>query len=203
MLKSFLATALLASVALANHQVEINVNDKDLEMQALVDLGRAGKALEGTYFGGGFLNADANNSAVQGGQLDSSEIDPLFNLNFMVMRPVTGVEGLNLGLGMKWVYTQLATENYTALPLGAELEWQLAPRSTPFPVYLAGSLYYASGSLAFQQASDYLENRVRIEIAPIPGGRVEVGYRKISTNLTQGRDVTYNEAWYAGLRLEF
>jgi hypothetical protein len=63
-------------------------------------------------------------------------------------------------------------------------------------------LYYAPSALCFRDGDDYLETRIHIDAQPIDNARVEVGYRKIDTDL-KNRSVTYNDAFYFGLRLDF
>jgi len=47
-----------------------------------------------------------------------------------------------------------------------------------------------------------LETRIHLDVEPIDNGRLEVGYRKIDTDL-KNVDVTYNDSWYFGMRLDF
>lgn len=195
MLKNLLFIALISSGAYAAHQIEVNVNDKDVEGQIRLDMGRMGNAISGTYIGARFVNGDNNNSQT------INDPDPLMEVSFMVMRPVQGVRGLKLGLGIKGEYTEIDGQRYAAIPLGAEAELQL-PLNSPFPVYLGGALYYAPSVLSFKEGDGYAETRIHLDIEPIDNGRFEVGYRKIDTDL-DSRNVTYNDAWYFGMRLDF
>lgn len=195
MLKKLLLCALMSTGAFAAHQIEANVNDKDVEGQIRLDMGRMGNAMDNTYIGARFLNGDNNNSQT------ITTIDPLMEVSFMVMRPVRGVQGLKLGLGIKAEYTKLDGYTYAAVPLGAEAELQL-PLNTPFPFYLGGALYYAPSVLSFKDGDSYMETRIHLDAEPINNGRIEVGYRKIDTDL-KNRNVTYNDSWYFGLRLDF
>ncbi|MFZ2889784.1 YfaZ family outer membrane protein [Sulfuricurvum sp.] len=195
MLKKIILMALISSGAFAAHQIEANVNDKEVEGQIRLDIGRMGNAMSNTYIGARFLNGDNNNSQT------INNPDPLMEVSFMVMRPVQGVSGLRLGLGIKAEYTTIDGRRYVAIPLGAEAELQL-PINTPFPVYLGGALYYAPSALSFKEGDGYLETRIHLDVEPIENGRLEVGYRKIDTDL-KNVDVTYNDSWYFGMRLDF
>ncbi|MFA5216027.1 YfaZ family outer membrane protein [Sulfuricurvum sp.] len=195
MLKKLILAALISTGAYAAHQIEANVNDKDVEGQIRLDMGRMGNAMENTYIGARFLNGDNNNS--QG----ITHSDPLMEVSFMVMRPVRGVQGLKLGFGIKAEYTKFDGHSYAAIPLGAEAELQL-PLNTPFPFYLGGALYYAPSVLSFKEGDKYLESRIHLDAEPIDHARVEVGYRKINTDI-KTQTITYNDSWYFGLKLEF
>ena len=195
MLKKIVLIALISSGAYAAHQVEVNLNDKEVEGQIRLDMGRMGNAMSNTYIGARFLNGDNNNSQT------ISDPDPLMEVSFMVMRPVQGVPGLRLGLGIKGEYTEIDGRRYAAIPLGMEAELQL-PINAPFPVYLGGALYYAPSVLSFKEGDGYMETRIHLDVEPIDNGRLEVGYRKIDTDL-KSADVTYNDAWYFGMRLDF
>lgn len=197
MLKKILLSALIATSAFADHQIEANVNSRDVEGQIRLDMGRMGNGsgLGRTYFGARFLKGDTNNS------LTIANPDPLMEVSFMVQNSVRGVPGLNLGLGIKGEYTKIDGNNYAAIPLGLEAELQL-PLHTPFPFYVGGALYYAPQALSFKEGSSYMESRLHLDMEPIDNGRIEIGYRQIDTNL-KTRDVTYNDSWYFGLRLDF
>lgn len=195
MLKKLLLLALIGSGAFAAHQIEANVNDKEVEGQIRLDMGRMGNAMSNTYIGARVLNGDNNNSQT------INNPDPLMEVSFMVMRPVQGVPGLKLGLGIKGEYTEIDGRRYAAIPLGAEAEMRL-PINSPFPIYLGGALYYAPSALSFKEGDGYLETRIHLDVEPIDSGRFEVGYRKIDTDL-KNTDVTYNDAWYFGMRLDF
>lgn len=194
MLKKIVLMALISSAAFASHQVEVNVNDKEVEGQIRLDMGRMGD-LAHTYMGARFLNGDNNNSQTIG------DPDPLMEVSFMVQNDVTGVQGLKIGLGFKGEFTKIDGQSYAAIPLGIEAELKL-PLNAPIAFYLGGAMYYAPSALCFKDADDYFETRIHLDVEPIENARVEVGYRQIDTNL-KNRSVTYNDSWYFGLRLDF
>jgi len=194
-LKKIILMALISSSVYAAHQIGVNVNGSDVEGQIRLDMGRMGNAMSNTYIGAKVLNGDNNNSKT------INDPDPLMEVSFMVMRPVHGVPGLKLGLGIKGEYSDIDGNTYAAIPLGVEAELQL-PINTPFPVYVGGALYYAPSALSFQDGDGYLETRIHLDVEPIDNGRLEVGYRKIDTDI-KSRNVTYNDSWYFGMRLDF
>lgn len=195
MLKKLLLAAVLSTNAFAAHQIEANVNDMEVEGQIRLDMGRMGNIMEGSYIGARFLNGDNNNSHT------IVNPNPLAEVSFMVERPVQGVPGLKFGLGIKGEYTKIDGKTYMAVPLGVEGELRL-PVNTPFPFYLGGALYYAPSALCLRDGDSYFESRIHLDAEPIDGGRIEVGYRKIDTDV-KNQKITYNDAWYFGLRLDF
>ena len=195
MLKTIMMLLAMGAIAFAAHQIEANVNNRDVEGQIRLDMGRMGNAMSNTYIGARFLNGDNNNSET------ARDLDPLAEVSFMVEQYVRGVPGLKVGLGIKGEYTQIDGRRYAAIPLGVEAELRL-PLNTPFPFYLGGALYYAPSVLSFKEGDGYLETRIHLDAAVIDNGRLEVGYRNIDTDL-ENRNVTYNDSWYFGLRLDF
>ncbi|MDP1785297.1 MAG: YfaZ family outer membrane protein [Sulfuricurvum sp.] len=195
MLKKIIIGALISSAAFAANQAEVNVNNKEVEGQIRIDMAKMGTTLEGAYLGARILNGDESNSD------RIADIDPLMEVSFMVQRPVEGVPGLALGFGIKGEYTKFDGQRYVAIPLGVEADMKL-PITAPFPFYVGGALYYAPSVLSFKDGDEYLETRIHLDAEPIHNGRIEVGYRKIDTDV-KNYNVTYNDAWYFGLRLDF
>lgn len=200
MMKKIILNALIATSVFAAHQAEFNINDKEVEGQVLFDLSKMGVPLEGAYAGARILNGDEGNS-------DKIEnISQFKEVSFMLMRPVESVAGLSLGLGIKGVYTKFDGARYSAIPLGLEANMKL-PLATPFPLHVGGALYYAPSDLTFHDGDKYLEVRSYLDAEVIHNGHIEVGYRNIDPDLithpVNSHNVTYNEAFYCGLRLDF
>lgn len=196
MLVKIMTAALISSAAFAANQAELNLNSKEIEGQIRIDMKQMGfSSLEGSYIGARILNGDESNSD------RITNTDPLMEVSFMVQRPVEQVPGLAIGLGIKGEYTQFDGDKYAAIPLGIEADMKL-PFSDSIPFYVGGALYYAPSVLSFRDGDDYLETRIHLDIEPIKNGRIEVGYRIIDTDV-KSRDVTYNDAWYFGMRIDF
>lgn len=196
MLKTIVLGTLISATAFAANQAEININNKEIEGQIRFDMSKSGmNAPEGAYLGVRILNGDESNSDRIG------NIDPLMEVSFMVQRPVEQVPGLAIGLGIKGEYTKFDGDDYAAIPLGLEADMKL-PFADSIPVYVGGALYYAPSVLSFRDGEDYLETRIHLDVELIKNGRIEVGYRMIDTDV-KNRDVTYNDAWYLGMRLDF
>lgn len=196
MLVKIMTAALISSAAFAANQAELNVNNKELEGQIRIDMKQMGiSSLEGSFIGARILNGDESNSD----RIENTK--PLMEVSFMVQRPVEQVPGLAIGLGIKGEYTKFDGHNYAAIPLGIEADMKL-PFADTIPFYVGGALYYAPSVLSFRDGEDYLETRIHLDVEPIKNARIELGYRMIDTDV-KNRDVTYNDAWYFGMRIDF
>ncbi|MBV5284421.1 MAG: hypothetical protein JZU53_18510 [Paludibacter sp.] len=195
-MKKILLGALISTASFAANQAELNVNNHDLEGQVRLDMKQMGfSSLEGSYVGARILNGDESNSD------RINNTDPMMEVSYMVQRQVEEVSGLAIALGIKGEYTKFDGEKYAAIPLGIEADMKL-PFVDFMPFYVGGALYYAPSVLSFKDADDYFETRIHFDVVPIQNGRIEIGYRMIDTDV-KNRDVTYNDAWYLGMRLDF
>ena len=198
MLKKISLIAFCTASAFAMHSGEININNKDLEIGAKFDLGQFNNAVEPDtmFVGGKFINADGDHSSPK-----ASDLDPYFELNFLMMRPI-GNQGMSIGMGAKVALT----DSYAAIPLGLEFAYKL-PVTDFVPMYLNGSLYYAPSVLSMSDADSYLEYRISYDIEVIKNGLITIGYRNIDTNYENNNgnkvDFTYNESFYVGFKIGF
>jgi len=193
MLKKVAMIAVCTASAFAMHTGEININESDLEVSAKFDVGQFNQNVEPDtmFIGGKFLNADKQHTSNRDG-----EIDPYFELNFLMMQEI-GNAGVCVGMGAKLNYTK----DYSTLPLGLEFSYEL-PIVDLVPMYLHGSLYYAPRALAFNEAKDFLSYGIAYDVEVIKNGRITLGYRNMDTNY-DGVDFTYNESWYVGFKIGF
>lgn len=187
--------SLAAASAFAMHTGEINVNDKDLELSAKIDMGQFQDGVEpGSMFvGGRFLNADKRNSSDHLGSLGA-----YYEVDFLMMREI-GNKGMRMGMGAKVNHTQ----NYTTIPLGLEFAYKI-PADGLIPMRLSGSLYYAPSVLSFSSAKDFVEYRIGYEVEVIQDGHVVLGYRNIDTNYDSAvGNFNYNSSFYLGFKIVF
>ncbi len=195
MLKIISVITFCAVSVFAMHSGEINLNDKDLELRAKFDIGQFNNSVEPhtMFIGGSFLNADSKHSSS-----DSADIDPYFEVNFLMMKEV-GNSGMSIGMGGKVNFTK----DYSTIPLGLEFSYKI-PATELIPMYLNGSLYYAPSVLSFSDADNYLEYRISYDVEVITNGLITVGYRSMDTNFEDVRgDFNYNESWYVGFKIGF
>lgn len=201
MLKKLLLIVLIAvSSAYGAHQLEVNVNDREVEGGISIDTGRLG-SFSHTYLGAKFLNADINNSTIPTDANITGTIDTITEVSALAEGYVTSVKGLKLGIGAKLVKTKLGNLGFMALPIGFEGQLRLPIQST-IPIFVGGELYYAPSFLSFDKAKAYMESRIYIDAEMMQNLHGTIGYREIDTDYTTAK-VVYNEAWYFGLRLDF
>lgn len=197
MFKKLGLLAICAASAFAMHNVELNVNDKDLEFGAKADMGQFNENVEPdtVFVGAKILHGSVDNSDFT----SNSQMHDYVEANFLMQRKVEATD-LVIGLGVKFN----ATKNFSSIPLGAELGYKLA-FSDKFPLYLRGALYYAPEVLSMQDAKSFLEYRASLDLEVIKNASVTLGYRSIDTNYTSstGGDKTYNKSVYVGVKFAF
>lgn len=189
-------TLLVASFAsaFALNSVEININDKDLELGASIDMANVSDMTEpDTFFVGvKYLHADIENSDFT----SSSNMEDYYEVNFLMKRNLDS--NLAIGLGMKLN----GTKDFASVPLGGEVKYML---DTQIPVFLGGSFYYAPSVLAMSDAKSFMEYRVTVDIEVIQDAMITIGYRSIDTNYETpvSQDINYNSSFYAGFKFQF
>lgn len=200
MLRKIILLTATAMSAFALHTAEININDRDLELSAKLDMGQFNDSVEPNtiFVGGKFLSGQKENSSVESTGENLVKIDPYFEANFL-MKKAIGDMGMSFGMGAKLNYTK----DFSSLPLGLEFEY-IIPAKKLIPMYVYGSVYYAPSALSFSDAKDFLEYRIAYDIELIENGRVTIGYRNINTNYdTALGNVVYNESFYLGFKFAF
>lgn len=197
MFKKLGLLTLCAASAFAMHNVELNINDKDLEFGARVDMGQFNDTVEpdSVFLGAKILHGSEDNSEFT----SSSDMQDYIEANFLMQRKVEATD-LVIGLGVK----VNATKNFSSVPLGLEASYRLA-FSDKFPLYLRGAIYYAPEVLAMQDAKNFLEYRAALDLEVIKNASVTLGYRSLDTNYdtNKGGDVNYNKSVYVGFKFAF
>lgn len=197
MFKKLGLIAVCAASAFAMHTAELNINDKDLEFAAKIDMGQFNDTVEpdSVFLGAKILHADEEHSDLS----SSSDIHDFYEFNFLMQRNVEATD-LVIGLGVK----VNGTKNFSSIPLGVEAAYKL-PVSDKMPLYLRGCVYYAPEALSMQDAKNFLEYRVGVDLEVIKNGSVVAGYRLLDTNFekNKGGDVNYNKSFYVGFKFAF
>lgn len=185
---------LLSTVLLFSRStVGLNVNTEDFELEGAMDITTFSEYTNGTIF-----IADAN--------FINTEYDTLFGIGLGAHNSFQGMEGLNLGLGIRYVYI----EDFMALPLMIEASYGLPLIDAIPSVSLSASMLYAPSALSFDEAENYFEFRLEAGIEVISSVGVYIGYRDIeieyldsfSENLDNSYE-TFNSSFYGGLKMSF
>ena len=195
MLKKLTLISASAISAFAMHTAEININDKDLELGANIDMGQMIDTVEPntTFVGMRYLNASDENSDVR-------ELDDYIEASFLMKREISDT-GISFGIGVKTNYTRVLGKTYSTVPLGLEVGYTFP---IDLPVTLDAQVYYAPSSLAFSNADSFLQYRASASVEVIENGSLVVGYRNMQTNLNNiSNDITYNSSAYFGFRFAF
>jgi len=202
MLKKIALLMVSAISSFALHTAELNINDKDLKIGALFDMGQFNDSIEPNtmFVGASFLNPDVTHSS------DSlNSIDPYYEINFLMMREI-GDNGMSVGLGVKLNYLTINDESFSALPLGINFAYAL-PFPNLVPMSLSGSLYYAPEVLCLSSDSnDYLEYDIHYDVELIKNAGITLGYRSKNasyTDISDAESINYNSSWYFGFKVKF
>ncbi len=197
MFKKLSLIAVCAVSAFAMHSLEININDKDLEVGAKVDMGQFNETTEPNtvFVGAKFLHGNEDHSG-----LKRNEIHDYSELNFLMQREVD-TSDFTIGLGLKLNHTEAAGQSFTSIPLGVEASYKL-PFGDVTPLYIGGTLYYAPEVLSLDDAQNFLEYRVNFDIEVIKNGRISLGYRSIDTNYDT-KNFNYNKSAHIGFKFIF
>ncbi len=199
MLKKLVAVFALGTSLMAMHEFELNLNNHDLDARLDLDMGQFNASVEpdSVFFGGRYLYGSKENSD---SKIDSDHY--LLDGHFRVQQQLANVPALTVGMGMKLVYTSIEDEDFYALPLGIHVRYRLPVEAVPF--YVGGRFYYSPQVLSFQDAKNYMEYQIGLDVMLIDRAGVTAGYRKIDTNfdISDG-DATFNESWFLGVKFRF
>ena len=194
MLKKVTLLAASFASAFALNSVELNINDKDLELGAVIDIANLSDMTEPdtVFLTAKFLHANQANSDIAA----NADIDDYYEVGFLMKRNFNS--NLEIGLGMKLN----TTKNFASVPLGGEARYALG---TELPMYVGGVIYYAPSVLAMSDAKSFMEYRVTLDIEVIENAMITLGYRSLDTNYDKpvARDVNYNSSFYAGFKFKF
>jgi len=196
MFKKLGLIALSVASAFAMHNVELNINDKDLEFGVRLDMGQFNDTTEpdSVFVGAKLLHGSVENSDFK----NSSSMQDYFEVNFLMQRKIEASD-LVIGLGVKLN----GAKDFVSIPLGVEASYKL-PFGDVTPLYINGAIYYAPEVLSMQDAKSFLEYRVGFDIEVIKNGRITIGYRKIDTNYDDTRgNINYNKSFNAGFKFAF
>ena len=197
--RSILLSLMSASVLFAETGAGININENDVELEAVLD-SRNLAALQNTST---ILQADANILNIDSDRQNSK----LFGAGIGATNTLEGVKGVELTFGAKMIWSSVDVDydgTFISLPLMAKIRYTFPPLMFHIPpVSLEGKMLYAPGALAFGDADSYSEFRVSGDIEMIPNVKIYAGYRNIHTKYTNGDDFTFNTGFYAGLKYTY
>ena len=190
--KIMISTLLSSTILLAESGVGININENDVEVEGVLD-SRNLAALQTTstiyQADFNFLNADTTK---------------LLGAGILATNKLEGVEGIEMSFGAKFIWAKVVAENFTSLPLMAQVRYTFPPLmfSIP-PIALEARGLYAPGSLSFGDSEDYSEVRFAADIEMIDNVKVYVGYRNIHTSYKGMSSDLFDTGFYGGLKITY
>jgi len=185
------ATLFSSALLLAESGVGLNINEKDLEIEGIID-SRNLKALQtsSTVF-----QADIN-------FLNENEENKLIGVGLGATNLVEGVEGLEATLGAKFIWAELGSKDFTAAPLMGKVRYTFPPLMYNIPpVSVEGKLLYAPKVLAFGDSEEYREFRANVDVQVIESGNIYVGYRNIHAHYDGIGNYLFDNSFYAGIKI--
>jgi hypothetical protein len=197
MLKKMAMTTLFASsLLLAESGVGININEKDLEVEGILDsrnlaiLQTSSTIYQADF---NFINVDSEKKLLGAGLGATNKLE--------------GVEGIELTFGAKFIWADDNldyTDNFLAVPLMAKVRYNFPPLLYNIPpVAVESKVLYAPKVLGFGDAENYSEFRVSADIEMIEQVRVYVGYRNIKTKYNNFTESILDNSFYAGLKVSY
>lgn len=197
MLKKLALLSVTAAAAMAMHTAEININEKDIEANLLLDMGQFNHSVDpdAVFLGFGYLAGDKEHSDPKGVK------NGIFSGQFKVQQEIA--RGLVLGVGLKLIAAKEFDKGFYALPVGASINYEF-PLDIATPLYIGGQFYYSPEVLSFENGKNYIEYRAMGGIKLMDRASLEIGFRHIDLNFETPRaDLTYNESAYFGLKFSF
>ncbi|MDQ7047930.1 MAG: YfaZ family outer membrane protein [Sulfurovum sp.] len=181
----FFTSVLSLSLLQAQSSVGLDINDEDLEILVSIDLNSFADYSDSTSYlvDGYYLNTDG---------------DDLFALGISGQNTFQGVEGLTLGFGAGLVFA----DDFMALPLFGKVLYTLPLIDTIPTTSLGATFAYAPSVLTFDDAQSYTEFRFEANMEVIQSIHLFAGYRNIETEYKR-YDKTFNDSYYAGMKLSF
>ncbi len=191
--KLALTSMMLSSLLMAESGVGLNINEQDLEIEGILD----SRNLEALQTSSTIFQADVN-------FLNNNEETKLLGAGLGATNKLKGVDGVEVTLGAKFIWAEVANENFTALPFMAKVRYSFPPLMFNIPpVALEGKLLYAPKVLSFGDSVNYNEFRVSADMEVIESVRIYVGYRNIHTRYVGIKPDLFNTSFYGGLKFSY
>ncbi|PHS33925.1 MAG: hypothetical protein COA92_02470 [Sulfurovum sp.] len=183
--KLLLSTFLFTGFLSAENSIGIDINSKDVEILASINLNALTDYANGTTYilDLNYLHSDGDN---------------MTRVGFLGQNTLQGVEGLTLSIGLKTVLA----DDFLAFPIMARGNYVLPLNGSIPTTSLALSLAYAPSILTFLDGEDYTDISLELDMEVISNIHIFTGYRNIKTNYTI-IDKTFNNSFYGGIKLSF
>ena len=196
--KISLVTFCMSILLLAESGIGININEKDLEIEGILD----SRNLEAFQTSSTIFQADVN-------FLYDNENAKLIGAGLLATNKVEALEGVEASFGAKFIWAEVgnngATNNsFTAVPFMVKVRYTLPPLMYNIPpVSLDSRVLYAPKVLAFGDSTEYSEFRVNAEVEVIENVSLYAGYRNIKTEYKGVTNSLFNTGFYGGFKFTY
>lgn len=200
MLKIWTLLLVMAASLMAMHEAEVDLNNYDLDAKINFDAGQFNSSVDPdtVYFGFRYLYGSHQNS-----DKDLSKNYNLFDGHFFVRQRLPNARAFTLGLGAKLVFTSIESNDFYALPLGVTAHYDL-PLGLAVPVGIGGEFYFAPEVLSWDDAKNYYEYDIYMDVMLIDRAGLTAGYRRIDMDFEQSNgNIVFNESWFVGVKFRF
>ena len=117
MKKILFSLAVASTLAMANNQVELNINSDTLEINGDIYLNDIYQVSNDSnyYFTASYLSSSQN----------PDDRQTLVTAGLKILNPFVNDNGLSLGLGIKGVVADNSSQTFAAIPLGLFIKYEL------------------------------------------------------------------------------
>lgn len=186
-------TFFTSSLLLAESGAGININEKDLEIEGVLD----SRNLAALQTSSTIYQADFN-------FLDVNSDNKLLGAGVGATNKLEGAEGVELTFGAKFMWAEVGSEDFTSLPLMAKVRYTFPPLMYNIPpVGVEAKALYAPTALSFGDSEKYSELRISADIEMIENVKIYTGYRNIHTGYKGTDNYLFNNSFYGGLKITY
>ncbi len=188
-----ITTLLSSALLLAESGVGININETDVEVEAVVD----SRNLQAFQTSSTIFLADLN--------FLNADNEKLLGLGLAANNKIEGLVGVEMSFGAKLIWAEVGNNNdFTSFPLMAKVRYTLPPLmfSIP-PVAVEAKGLYAPSALSFGDSESYSEFRFAADVEMIENVKVYAGYRNIHTKYSGLSKDLFDNSFYAGLKASY
>lgn len=190
--KIMISTLLSSAILLAESGVGLNINEKDLEIEGILD-SRNLAALQTTST---IYQADVN--------FLNADNEKLIGAGIFATNKIEGLVGVEMGFGAKFIWAEVGDEDFTSLPLMVQVRYTFPPLMYAIPpIALEARGLYAPSVLSFRDSEDYSEVRFSADMEMIENVKVYAGYRNIHVSYKGISRDLFDTGYYAGLKFTY
>ncbi len=190
MKKIILSLAVASTLAMANNQVEINLNNDTLELVGDFYLNNKYE-----------VSNDANYYAIAsylGSENDNSNTSRILSAGVKLLNPFADDNGLSLGLGMKMVLADDNNKNFIVTPLSVYAKYEYSDL-----IHLDAEVGYAPKTLSFRDAEKYQDMKLKVNYKVLENGFAFIGVRGLETTYVANETIKYDNSMFFGYKVQY